>query len=376
MGYASGSLLWEDQEDMVIKLDDERAWYAKGWGWEQPGMWKLGTYRVEILIDGVKFAEGSFTIEEARPVEAHAPTSSKLPSSRSPTLALQPLRFYEGAYILKRYERRYKTHFPQSSRFIMYDLTLTDLESREDHSHRVEQCYIYPDGTVKKTTPHDGHIEHWLSDGIGTSTGGFWQPGTYRVVILIDGVEFAEGSFTVGSEEVCLPDTRCERVVFSEKAYLAVVAETHEHLDTETGGILFGHQADGVWCVLEALDPGPNALFLPTSFEHDNPYVTHLIKKTARLYKHGLEILGLWHVHPNGTDTFSLTDDSTNTTYAALCGGGAISGLVNHNPEFRLTMYHVTLPLHYTKVSVEVGDTLIPKDMFAVRSIREFWKKG
>jgi hypothetical protein len=33
-----------------------------GRGQEEPGLWALGTYRVEILIDGVKFAESSFTV--------------------------------------------------------------------------------------------------------------------------------------------------------------------------------------------------------------------------------------------------------------------------------------------------------------------------
>jgi len=39
-------------------------------------------------------------------------------------------------------------------------------------------------------------------------------------------------------------------------------------------------------------------------------------------------------------------------------------------------MYHVELPLHYTKVAVEVGDALIPKDMFAVRSLSEYLEKS
>jgi hypothetical protein len=58
-----GSLLWEGQHDRFIKSDNERPSHQLGRGWEEPGWWKVGTYRVEILIDGVKFAEGSFTIE-------------------------------------------------------------------------------------------------------------------------------------------------------------------------------------------------------------------------------------------------------------------------------------------------------------------------
>src|SRR4029434_749036 len=111
-----------------------------------------------------------------------------------------------------------------------------------------------------------------------------------------------------------------------------------------------------------------------TTFSKDHPYVKHVINKTARLYKHGLKLLGCWHVHPSGADTFSPADDEVNTNYVSRCESSAISGLVNLDPQFRLTMYHVTLPLHYTKVSVDVGDSLIPRDMFAVRSLREFLK--
>jgi Domain of unknown function (DUF3859) len=48
------------------------ALYVMGYGWVQPGRWKLGTYRMEILIDGVKFAEGSFTITGAAEMPRHA----------------------------------------------------------------------------------------------------------------------------------------------------------------------------------------------------------------------------------------------------------------------------------------------------------------
>ena len=99
-------------------------------------------------------------------------------------------------------------------------------------------------------------------------------------------------------------------------------------------------------------------------------------KVSGNEYKHYLNHLGHWHVHPSGSNTFSDADDQVNTTYVSQCLGSAISGLVTYNPEFHLTMYHMTLPLHYTKVSVQVGDSLIPKDLFAVRSFSEVWKKG
>ncbi len=169
-----------------------------------------------------------------------------------------------------------------------------------------------------------------------------------------------------------MPANHCEGVVFADKAYLAVVAETYEKIGTETGGILLGKQMGSVWYVLEALDPGPNSIFRPAYFEYDTPYVTHLANKTARLYKNNIELLGLWHRHPGSFDAFSSTDDGTNTKYAAQRESGAISGLVNLDPQFRLTMYHIALPLRYTKVSVHIGDALIPQDMFAMKSLTDF----
>jgi hypothetical protein len=58
-----GSLLWELQQYRFIKFDNEWPCHADGCGVEQPGLWDAGDYRVEILIDGITFAEGSFTIE-------------------------------------------------------------------------------------------------------------------------------------------------------------------------------------------------------------------------------------------------------------------------------------------------------------------------
>ena len=51
------------QEETFVKSDNEWPSYQWGLGGAKPGFWTPGTYRVEILIDGVKFAEGSFTIE-------------------------------------------------------------------------------------------------------------------------------------------------------------------------------------------------------------------------------------------------------------------------------------------------------------------------
>jgi hypothetical protein len=92
-----------------------------------------------------------------------------------------------------------------------------------------------------------------------------------------------------------------------------------------------------------------------------------LAQSKATEYEQELNLLGLWHRHPGSMDTFSGTDGGTNRTFASLNPKGAISGLVNVDPKFRFTLRHVSTPLHYKIVEVEVGDDLIPKEYFKLK---------
>ena len=157
-------------------------------------------------------------------------------------------------------------------------------------------------------------------------------------------------------------------VVFSERAFTSILVETQEKIRTETGGVFLGYRKGDVWYVIESVDPGPNSIFQPAYFEYDQDYINHLINKVSRLYSPQLDLIGLWHRHPGSFDSFSGTDDGTNTKYAELNDQGAISALVNIDPQFRLTVYSVTLPLKYEKIKYVVGDSYIPQEMLALRN--------
>lgn len=168
------------------------------------------------------------------------------------------------------------------------------------------------------------------------------------------------------------------KVIFSERAYTALLSETYEKITTETGGIFLGYYESDIWYIVEAIDPGPKSIFEVAYFEYDQKYVTHLINKIARLYKKDLSLLGLWHRHPGSFDIFSSTDDGTNISYAKLNKAGAISALVNIDPKFRLTVYHVSLPMgrvKYTPISYEVGDHLFPSGVLELLSGKELENK-
>ncbi len=151
------------------------------------------------------------------------------------------------------------------------------------------------------------------------------------------------------------------RVVFSERAYSSIISETASKISTETGGLFLGQVSGDIWYVIEAIDPGESSVFEVAYFEYDREYTTHLANVTARLYRTPLKLIGLWHRHPGSFDSFSYTDNGTNIKYARLAPEtGAISALVNIDPDFRLTVYHVDADCRYRKIPYDVGDTYIP----------------
>ncbi len=163
------------------------------------------------------------------------------------------------------------------------------------------------------------------------------------------------------------------RVVFSNRAYASVLAETTEKIKTETGGLFLGIVQGDIWYIIEAIDPGPKSIFEVAYFEYDQKYTQHLINKIANLYDKQLSLIGLWHRHPGSFDQFSSTDDGTNAKYASMREEGAISALVNIDPTFRITMYQVDRPCHYRKISYDVGDNLIPDEFLKFKTPQRFY---
>lgn len=64
--YPDGTFFGEAKVNVDIPSDWQNADLWTGWGWDQPGKWSLGTYRVEIFFGNKKVAEGKFTIYDDR----------------------------------------------------------------------------------------------------------------------------------------------------------------------------------------------------------------------------------------------------------------------------------------------------------------------
>jgi hypothetical protein len=201
-----GSLLWEGKRKLVLTYRDKFFVFTLGWGNEQPA-YTPGGYGVEILINGETFTKGSFTIEADTRQEAHTPGSMKI--STTPAYAFDSLRFFESGTTRDEYEhRKYNTRFAQSStRYIYYELGMSRIARiQKAIPYQVEDRYYKPDGSLMTANHYEEQLQSgwgsWRSvSARGWDDPGHWEQGTYRVEILIDGVLFAERSFSIEEDK-------------------------------------------------------------------------------------------------------------------------------------------------------------------------------
>ena len=159
------------------------------------------------------------------------------------------------------------------------------------------------------------------------------------------------------------------QVVFSKRAFNAIVTEVIDKNPLETGGIFIGYLLDnGIWVVVETIPPGIETINQQAYFEYDANFINYLANVIAQQYKGNLFVLGLWHRHPGSMDTFSSIDDETNNKFAQESQYGAISALVNCDSKMRLTVYHVDKQCNYTKMNWIVDDGYtIPENLLELR---------
>lgn len=161
-----------------------------------------------------------------------------------------------------------------------------------------------------------------------------------------------------------------ELIVFSDRAYNAIIAETKAHNQTETGGILLGTMLDnGIWIVMESIPPGYASIYQPAYFEYDSQFVNYLANVIANQYQNPLSLLGLWHRHPGSFDQFSATDMDTNFRFAQETKRGILSGIVNIDPQFRLTLYYCEENRKPRPIESETGSELIPEALLKLKYV-------
>jgi hypothetical protein len=136
-------------------------------------------------------------------------TSQTPPGKKHLPLELVSLNFFESGQVMPAHgERQYSTRFSRhTARFVSIELTIRMLLEKERSTRvRVKSHFLNPDGSLYKRQEED-YVVYADKDsrpyqwGFGAAQPGSWQHGEYRVVIFINGVQFAEESFTITKEE-------------------------------------------------------------------------------------------------------------------------------------------------------------------------------
>ena len=191
-----------DKVEVLTDWDDAELW--SGWGWDKPGNWSVGTYRVEIWFGNTKVAEERFTIYDDRP--STSPPITSVPAEKV-YLEFQSVKFFEGGGNAPPPEsqNQYKTDFPRSTTRYMYFLVNAKnlLYRNRNHKPLIFGRYYYPDGTLFGEVKIDNVevLTGWQNAEFWTAWGwdeqGRWSLGTYRVEILFGNTKVGEGRFTI-----------------------------------------------------------------------------------------------------------------------------------------------------------------------------------
>ena len=134
-------------------------------------------------------------------------------------------------------------------------------------------------------------------------------------------------------------NSKCKRVVISPKAYRSMIHEVDARKPLETGGYLYGQMDDrGRWYVIEATCAKENSILTE---EGATLYLDREDDHFSQLYGKPIQLLGMWHSHPNYMNVFSIKDDETNYSFAKEVGNGTLSFIITTFPKNKLTCYYL-----------------------------------
>lgn len=107
------------------------------------------------------------------------------------------------------------------------------------------------------------------------------------------------------------------RVRIAEELKSTMLSLARRHAPNETGGILVGRHTDDTVTVLAVSDAGRNAVSEPTRFERDGAHCQAFLERTVAELGPGVDYVGEWHSHPDGSPAPSSRDTQSFIEIAA-----------------------------------------------------------
>jgi hypothetical protein len=193
---SQGKELARPEWSSTLEKDWTDSHHPYGWGDDKPGFWKPGVYALRLYLDGREIARDSFEIVAGN---GGAGTRIAALDADIVTFAL----FAGGRTPPPFAQRRFGDSFAaRETRYINWHLQLAHRPRRSPLALAVETVWRRADGheVARHSNPFTmpaGAAATVYDSGWGNDQGNFWQPGSYRVSLYLDGVEIASRSFKV-----------------------------------------------------------------------------------------------------------------------------------------------------------------------------------
>lgn len=188
-----GSGLSRQTVQTFLKPEWESSIHQQGWGMQNPGNWAPGIYRVELSVQGLQVASGTFEI--VRDENQYIPSLDAW---------VDRLMFFEsgsepvpdGLWVFK--ERFSK----KNCRNINWLLSLDHPHADRPKEFTITAIWYLPDNSVwteqsTRTGFESGRDSSWHTASLGWEEPGHWPLGTYRVELSIGGRVVAVGHFEI-----------------------------------------------------------------------------------------------------------------------------------------------------------------------------------
>lgn len=139
-------------------------------------------------------------------------SSSSSHSTNSIELKIESLRFYAvKEHVPAEAERSFGTRFARKgTKFVYFQLDMINPWEYTTFTYTITARYYKPDGTLMGEVKNEVETQpswrrFWHTDGWGNRIIDVWQPGTYRVEILVDGEARISERFTIYEDEPVMP---------------------------------------------------------------------------------------------------------------------------------------------------------------------------
>ena len=183
-----GTLLGEAANRFLIAPEVKDVVLVEGLGWAVPGSWEPGRYRFELEQDHRVVAERTFEVTDpfVKPRERPQVIHYGIIDAGVFAAGEETPPDVIG--------RKYQSSFAQrGTEFIWTELVVVNNPNHtKPHAHKVSWQYYQPDGSLLGKTETNFVIQpEWKTarqkSSFGWERAGKWQPGAYKVRIVIDG---------------------------------------------------------------------------------------------------------------------------------------------------------------------------------------------